>query len=169
LSLESSEVDLFAARRLYDLAKTIRLYTSARQYFDSMVGIFDQPLDEGCTLRSGILLAAGQDASKPELDQLIQRPKGVRRNIESAVKDSLPIPDEFPDAPAPFLVDAAVGIQYPKYNSIRASLAGKQGIAFHDRHFRLGVAESTCARSNHNHDRDLQPGLGFDNRAQRGR
>jgi len=65
LSLEGREMDLFAARRLHDLAEAEWLYAPAREYFDAVAGIFDQPLDELCALRNGILLAACQDASKP--------------------------------------------------------------------------------------------------------
>jgi hypothetical protein len=41
LSLEGSEMDLFATRRLHDLAKTIYLYAPAREDFDSIASIFN--------------------------------------------------------------------------------------------------------------------------------
>jgi hypothetical protein len=148
-------MNLLATRRLHDLAEAEWLYAAAREYLDAVAGIFNQPLDEVCTLRSSIFLAACQDASKPQGDQLIQRPKRVGGDIESAMEDSLPITDEFPDASTPFFVDAAVGIQYPEHHPLGALLGSKRGIAFHDRHFRLRVAESSSARSNHNHDGDL--------------
>jgi hypothetical protein len=68
LSLEGSEMDLFAARRLHDLAEAEWLYAAAREYLDAAAGIFNQPLDKVCALRNGIFLAACQDPSKPQGD-----------------------------------------------------------------------------------------------------
>ena len=81
----------------------------------SALGLFHRLPDLIDTLQCRGRAARGEDTIESQVDQLLQGPYGMGRNVESAMEDGLQrpfgseFPDEFEDLSAAIQVDLAVG------------------------------------------------------------
>ncbi len=134
------------------------------QYFDPAVSMLDQLADQVSSLRSGVLLTAGENASDAQLDQLVQRAKGIGRDIEGAVKYRLTRADARTKRLRSANVDRAIRIEDSENNAVGAMLQEQVAVALHHGEFRRRVTESGLPWTIHRDDWDAGSLLNFQQR-----
>jgi photosystem II stability/assembly factor-like uncharacterized protein len=145
------------------------LISSTGKNLDPIASPLDQFLDQLHSLGHAILLPAGENTRESQIHKLSQGLKRIRSHIKGSMKHGLKRPDQAPNAVASRNINLSIGLQNANYNPIGTVFNRRFRVAFHARHFSFGIRETSSSRTNHDHDRYLQPPLGLLNRPYRRR
>ncbi len=115
------------------------------------------------------LLPRGQHPRHTHRNQLLQRLCRVGHDVESAMKDSLLPIDQVEKATAPGYIERTICVEDPEGNTISPVFEGEAGIAKHHGEVGGAIAEAARTRTNHDDDRNIDGGFGFEQGAERGR
>ena len=122
---------------------------------DPIASPLDQFLDQLHSLGDAIFLPAGEHTRETQIHKLFQSLKRIRSHIKGPMKHGLTRPDQPPNAVASRNVNLSVGLQNANYYPIGTVFNRRSRVAFHARHFRFGVRETSSSWTNHDYDRNL--------------
>ena len=167
LRFPGGDVDLAAPSDAEDFGDCIGLDATAGHDLDAVAGVLDEPTNEVEAFGDRVLLAAGEDAGKAEVDELFEGAERVGRDVDGAVKDGLaPAGDVAQDAVA-LDVDSAVGIEDAEDDAVSSGFEHGASVVLHGRELGFGVAEASAAGAHHGGDGDLEAPPGLNDRADR--